>query len=387
MKIYDCVIIGGGASGSICAINLARKGLSVAVVDENLFPAKKLLVTGNGKCNITNAKLDSSHFNQNLDDYFNKFGYKQIAKFFKSIGIEIYEDSEHRCYPITNSAKSVVSAINNQFNLLKIDFISQEKFQNFQKNGDIFEIKLGNSIIFSKNLVICCGGNKIFECFKNEQISPCFPSLVALKTLETTKKFEGVRVQNVNVLLNVNNKKYAQFGEVLFKDQGLSGICIFNLSSILARNKLFTGKILIDLLPNISHEQTLKILTKHCQIFEHAKDILTGLTHEKLMPEILHRANINQDAKSNSLSTHDLKNLATVIHSLEFSVCGAYDNNQVFSGGIKLNSLTECLQSKLTSNLYFAGEIVDVDGECGGYNLAWAWTSGTLVAQDIITKI
>lgn len=383
MKIFDCVIVGGGASGSICAINLARKGLEVAVVDENLFPAKKLLVTGNGRCNIANLKLDSSHFNQNLDSYFNQFGYEQIADFFKSIGIEIYADSENRCYPITNSAKSVVSAIKNQFDKLNIKFFAQEKFQNFHKKGDFFEIELENSTIFSKKMLICCGGNKVFKCIGAEDIKPFVPSLGALKTQETTRKFEGVRVQNVKVSLLANDKKYIQCGEVLFKDHGLSGICIFNLSSILARNNDFAGKISIDLLPNFSHDETIRLLQTRTEIFESAKDVLVGLVNEKLFSEILLRTGISLETTTKKLTMQNLDKLSQTIHNFEFNICDIYENNQVFSGGIRLDSLTKSLQSKLTDGLFFAGEIVDVDGECGGYNLSWAWTSGAIVAKSI----
>ena len=122
MKKYDFLIVGGGASGSALAVMLARKGQQVAVVDKNAFPAKKLLVTGNGKCNITNKNLSSAYYNQNIDKFLKEFGFEQAKEFFSSIGIEFFSDDEERCYPLSQSAKSVVNSFINQFEKLKIDF-------------------------------------------------------------------------------------------------------------------------------------------------------------------------------------------------------------------------------------------------------------------------
>lgn len=386
MEKFDCVIIGGGASGSVCAINMAREGFNVAVVDDNSFPAKKLLVTGNGKCNILNSNLSCEYYNVNVDEYFKRFDFEKMQAFFKSIGPIIYEDSQHRCYPITNSARTVVNAIKNQFEKLNIKFYGEQIVQNFQKKGDFFEIKLNNNVISSKKLVLACGGNKLFSCLKNEQIKPFVPSLVALKTVESTKKLEGVRVQNVKVVLETEGNQYSQIGEVLFKDSGVSGICVFNLSSHLARKNNFNSKLFIDLLPNITIEKTNGLIKEQMCIFENACDVLTGIVQEKIAQEILKRVNV-LNLKSKQLTLKQIENISKLIHNLDFTTCDCYDNNQVYSGGIVLSSLSENLQSKNTSGLYFAGEIVDVDGECGGYNLSWAWASGMIVASDILLSL
>ena len=142
MQKFDVCIVGGGASGSVLAIMLAKKGKTVCVVDKFLEPAKKLLVTGNGRCNITNKNLDSKFYNQNIDCFLKDFGYAQIVNFFESIGIDLYADSEGRCYPISNSAKSVQVAIKNQFDLLGIKFVAETEVVDIEKNKDEFLTKL-----------------------------------------------------------------------------------------------------------------------------------------------------------------------------------------------------------------------------------------------------
>lgn len=386
MEKFDCIIIGGGASGSVCAINLAKKGLTVAVVDGNAFPAKKLLVTGNGKCNILNSNLSNEFYNINVDEYFKKCDFQKMKDFFNSIGIEIYEDLQHRCYPITNSAKSVVSAIKNQFEKFNIKFFGEQIVQNFEKKDDYFEVFLKNNAILSKKLVLACGGNKMFGCLSDEKIVPFVPSLVALKTQESTKKLDGVRVQNVKVTLKINNKQYCQNGEILFKENGISGICIFNLSSHLARFNDFNSQLFIDFLPNLSIEKTNTLIKEHICIFENACDLLTGIVHEKVAQEILKRVNV-LNLKSKLLNTEQIENISKLIHNLNYKTCACYENNQVYSGGIDLKSLSKCLESSLTDGLYFAGEVVNVDGECGGYNLSWAWASGMIVAEDIALRL
>lgn len=384
MEKFDCIIIGGGASGSFCAIKLAQKGLKVAVVDKNLLPAKKLLVTGNGRCNITNKNLSSKFYNINLDNYFSEFGHTNFKQFLADIGIEIYADEQGRCYPITNSAKSVVKAINNQFEKLKIKFFGEEIFENYTKNGDFFEINLKKTQICAKNLIICAGGNFLSKSFSKEKYIKNRPSLVALKTLESTKKLEGVRVSNVDVTLKVNSKCYTQTGEVLFKDHGISGICVFNLSSVLARLGDYNSQVLIDFLPNFSHEKTINLLKNHAKTFKQTKDILTGMVQEKLATEICSRLKINDNQLSTQLDEDMLNEMSKQIHEFSLNICGCYDNNQVFSGGVDVNCLSQNLQSKQIKNLYFCGECLNVDGECGGYNLQWAYTSASVVAKDIL---
>lgn len=372
MKKFQVVIIGSGASGSMLAIKLAQQNMSVAVIDENDIPAKKLLVTGNGKCNITNENLNSKFYNQNIDRFLKKFDVKKTKEFFSSIGVQIYADDENRCYPLSNSAKSVVVAIQNQFEKLNIAFFGKQKFLSFQRLTSGFMVKTNIDEFACEYLIFACRTCENFDEYQVE-VRPFCKSLVSLKTKQNTKILDGVRCQNVLVSVVDNGKILKQqCGEVLFKDHGLSGICIFNLSSFFARKNDFTGKITINFLPNISKENLLKMIENNAKIYS-KNQILTSILHEKLEKYIL--SLFPKDFKSNELISK--------VQGLEFDVCDCYDNNQVFSGGVKLSSLTENLENKNIKNMFFVGEICDVDGECGGFNLQWAWTSASIVAETI----
>ena len=371
MEKFDVVIVGGGASGCYTAC-LLNKNFKIAVVDANTTLAKKILVTGNGKCNLTNKNLSSKYYNQNIDNFLSKHTFNDTIKFFSDIGIETYCDEEGRCYPITNSAKSVVKAINNK--LKHVHFFAEHQFLKIEQNNGLYNVITDKTTLNCKYVVVATGNYQTLENLTNLQIpsKPFIPSLVALKTKQNTKLIDGVRVNNVKAIAIQNNVEKTQIGEVLFKDNGLSGICVFNLSCLFARNNAFNGKVIIDLLPTISTEQTKKILIKNSKIFE-TEDILTGIVDEKLAKYILKLVE-----KDNLVD-----NLVEILHNLTFDITDCYNNNQVKSGGVKLTALTQNLESINNTNLFFVGEVCDVDGECGGYNLQWAFTSSKIVADYI----
>lgn len=382
MNIYDVLIVGGGASGSVLAIMLAKCNKRVCVVDQNEYPAKKLLVTGNGRCNITNKKINSSYYNQNIDSFLSKFNSQQTIEFFENIGVYAYADSEGRFYPISNTAKSVVHAIKNQFEKHNITFVS-DSVKNIKKESN-FVVTTKTQQFSAKNVVIATGNiNNSFLNDFNIDFSQNCPSLVALKTKQNTKRLQGIRLSDVSVTAECCENKKQQVGEVLFKQDGLSGICIFNLSTIFAREKLFSGKISIDIFPNKTHDQIVSILQNNKTIFSTACDMLQGIVHKEIALEILKRVNILPEADCSIFDSNTICSLANIIKKLQFDVVGAYDNNQVVSGGVKLNQLTNSLELKICKNLYFCGEVCDVDAECGGYNLQWAFCSANVVCNAI----
>ena len=386
MQKFDICIVGGGASGSVLAIMLAKKGKKVCVVDRFLEPAKKLLVTGNGKCNITNKNLSSEFYNQNIDDFLKDFGFEQTQSFFESIGIDIYADKEGRCYPISNSAKSVQIAIKNQFEKLDISFFGGVEIDDIKRENEKFITKIDDEEIISNRLVLTCGINNFSKniCQKfGIKVRNEVPSLVALKTKQSTKRLDGLRANDVLVKAICKGFEREEVGEILFKDHGLSGIVIFDLSSLFAKNSCFEGKISINLLKNWSKTQIFEKLTAKVDIFQTVDLMMQSMFSKELANEILHRANIDLNMQTKNLSKNNFENIVEIITNFEFDIVGHYDNNQVLSGGVKLDELTKNLESKKVPNLYFSGELCDVDGICGGYNLQWAWASVFAVAKDI----
>ena len=382
MKNYDAIIIGGGASGCMAAI--VTKNKNVAIMDSAKTLAKKIMVTGNGRCNLTNTNMNSTYFNQNIDKYLEQFDQTKTLELFEGMGLETYADEEGRVYPISNSAKSVVDVIISKLNN-KVDAILEQKVIDIQKTQNGFVVTTDKDKYNAKKVVVACGGNAFVDIVKNlgVEVKPFVPSLVALKCKDV-KDLNGVKASNAKVTAtNADGLSRSEIGEVLFKDGGLSGIVVFNLSTIFSRTNNFSGKINIDLMPNFSEEQVVEKLAKRKSLNVNLDKMFIGMFVNSLANEIFRQCKINTNIKSNNLTEKELTLLAKTIKNLSYNVIGSYDNNQVFSGGVKCADLDNKLMHKQIPGLYFTGEICDIDGVCGGYNLQWAWTSGKIVGDSL----
>ena len=380
MKNYKVLILGAGASACMCA--LISKEKNIAMIDASSKPAKKLLVTGNGRCNLSHFGMNSNQFNTNIDKYLGKFGVFDTLEFFSSLGLEWYKDDECRVYPYSNSAKSVQDVILNSLKN-KIDFYGEEKIEKVWQNCGKYNVKTDKDEYVCEKLVIGLGGNSGFVLDNlNIKYKQFIPSLVSLKT-NNTKDLSGIRLSDVRVTaINAKGKSIVRDGEVLFKDSGLSGIVIFDVSTIFARSGEFKGKVSIDIMRRIPYDSLVKKLEARKKNNVGKLDkFFVGMFQNAVANEIFRQSKINTNTNASKLTKNDIEQLAETIKSLEFEVKGVYDNNQVYSGGISLLDLTDNLEHKNYKNLYFMGEICDVDGECGGYNLQWAWTSGKIVGD------
>ncbi len=376
----NIAVIGGGASGMICSI-FASKNNYVTLFCNDDKVGKKLLVTGNGRCNLTNLKNFDVAYNTDILKYLKKFNQNQTIKFFESIGLVTYFDEEGRVYPLSNTAKSVIEVLVNNLNKNKVDIKQNEEVLFIENVDDKFKITTSVKNYVYDKIVIAVGSNDKFLKQLNIKYNNFSPSLVSLKTKEDTHSLAGLRLSNVEVSLELKNKKIKENGEVLFKDKGLSGICIFNLSAYLARQKNYNAKICIDLIPSLNKEDLTKLLRDRLNYnFINAKEFMQGIFNEKINNYILKMCKIKNEE---NITKKHIDLLTNVIKSLPFNVLGYYENSQVKSGGVSLNDLTESLQYKHNKNLYFTGEIIDVDGLCGGYNLQWAWTSGKIVGENL----
>lgn len=383
MEKYDVIILGCGACGSMCGIVGGSRGKRILIIDKELKPAKKILATGNGKCNLTNMNMSSEYFNQNIDNFLSRFSNQDTLDFFSRLGLNTYADSEGRVYPLSNSAKSVSDIINISLKEHNIEFLGENEVKNVKKK-DNFIVETDKQTFECNKLVFALGGKNILlaKDFFGEEVVPPKPSLVTLKA-NVSRSLIGTKISNCQVLLTLpNGEKFSDKGEVLFRENGISGICVFNLSSRLARMGEFKGKISIDLFPHLSLSQIEKMITSRPQTRK-ISQIFDGLLLPAIGYEILNRIKLNEEKPISSLDERGIHNLAKLIKGLEFEIKGACDNNQVFSGGVKLSSLTENLESRKTRGLFFGGEACDVDGECGGYNLQWAWTSGKIIGDAL----
>ena len=381
----DVVIVGGGASGIMCAIVCAMKGKKVTLMESGVKPGKKIMMSGNGRCNLTNKTISSDNYNV-FPKQFEKFDNYHALEFFKGLGLETYFDEEGRCYPISNHASSVLDVLLNKLNQTNCEVISNCAVDNIKRVNNYYEVSTALGVFEAKKVVIATGGNTITKILDELEIEyrPFKPSLCGLKTLQSTQLLTGVRAE-CEVKAVIKDFVKVEKGEVIFKDDAISGICIFNLSALLNWHNIDNCSLSLNLLPQYTDKQLLDVLQTRKQSLSEltARQFFDGMLHKNLGQEILNRCHIKLNMPVKNFNLSILKNFATHLQNLTFNVCGFENNNQVHSGGVRVGELTDNLESKKYANLYFVGEVVDVDGVCGGYNLQWAWTSGYVVGESV----
>ena len=380
METYEVIIVGAGASGIMCALNSTKKTLLIEASDRI---GKKILVTGNGKCNISNDNFCENCYNTSLvNQYFSRFDQSQTLKYFENLGLFTYHDQEGRRYPLSNSANSVLDILlkalslkNNVKTIVNTIPLSISKVQ----EGFLVNTK-GQTYICHK-LVLATGGNSGTQYLKQLGVSynAFMPSLVGLKTTRN-KGLAGVRISNVRIKC----KQFNEVGEILFKEDGVSGIVVLNLSAYLARNKIGSGKMTIDLLADIEGKSLFDMIQLSIQNNPNylLTDILEGFLHKSAARNLLEKLSLDKKI-AKACTAEDITMLVDKIKNFAVEFTGYSNNNQVYTGGVDLKNLDENLQHRQMKNLYFIGEVVNVDGVCGGYNLQWAWTSGKIVGNSL----
>lgn len=390
MEKRKTIIIGGGASGLMCALIANLNGEKVTVLESDVKVGKKILVSGNGRCNFTNSNILPNSYNQNIDKFINRFSPLQVVDFFKFLGVEPFKDDAGRWYPNSNLSSSILDVLLNRLNLFNTEIKTLTTVTNVIKQKNGYLVETNNGSFECEKVVLACGSNKLTNIFDSLNLSykKFVPSLCALKVKQKVNELSGIRLPNVRVTLKTNGVTYSEFGEVLFKDDGLSGICVMNLSSYLARLNNFNGVVSINLFPekDVKHLVEYLINRKNLLNGMPASKFFLGMYHKNIGYEILRRANININQNVGDFNIEILEKIANVMLNFSFDVVGYYNNNQVFSGGVELSELTENLESKNNKNFYVCGEACDVDGVCGGYNLQWAWASGFIVGESLGKK-
>ena len=381
-QIYDCIVVGGGPAGLYTAINIS-KNKNVLIIEKKDRLGQKILVTGNGKCNITNDMLSSKYYNEDgVTRYFEKYNNIQTVSDFSKMGLETYSDDEGRRFPLSNSAVSVLDILLKQVELRQnIEICVDTDIRNITNVDNLFKISCNNMVVYGKKVVIAVGSCDVDNILQQLGVryNAFVPSLVSLKS-EKNKGLAGVRVSNVEVRFS----NFVERGEVLFKEDGISGIVVFNLSANFARNNIKKGTVYIDLLPDIAESELASIISKSLTNNPNypLTLLLEGFMHKALAKNIESKL-FDKNVLAKDLNRKDIVKLSKMIKNYMVNIVGLSDNNQVNSGGVPIECLTENLMYKNIEGLYFVGEVVDIDGVCGGYNLQWAWTSGKIVGESI----
>lgn len=396
------VIIGGGASGLTAAITAARNGKDVTIIEKNNKCGKKLLITGNGKCNFWNQDQNINHYHSSTPDILKNFITKErqntVLNFFDSLGL-VPKIKNGYYYPFSNQASSIQNILLQECQKLNIQIINDVNAKEIIKK-DCFIINPNKENIKAKNIILATGSKAApktgsdgsgYDLAKKlgHSIIPPLPSLVQLKGNETYfKNWSGIRCDVIANLYIDNTFAKKELGEIQLTDYGVSGICIFNLSSkaAIALNNHQKVTLKINFMPFTQNpKQYLKTLNQNAYK-KTISELLEGFLHYKLIDIILKKANIKRNIPLNTLSENELNNLIKTLTEFELKINMTHtlDHAQVCSGGVPLTEInSQTLESLKTKNLYFTGEIIDIDGDCGGYNLGWAWMSGIIAGKNV----
>lgn len=408
MEKIKIAIIGGGASGLMLANALAQNTNANLSADEILVlergdrVGKKLSATGNGQGNISNANLClEEYFSSDkkalkrVENYLKRYGIEEHERFWLERGVLLFADNRGRKYPTGRQASALTDALRFYLTEKGISLRTKTRVLDIKKTGDTFTLRLeteqGEEKLQAETVVLCTGG-KSAKNFGTDgsayalaqkfghTITPLYPSLVQLKT-ETSaiKSLKGIRVADGVATAFSPTGKTAFRGDIIFTDYGISGDAIFRLSAHTV-SEIEKGQVRVELdfLPDFTKEQITEILQKKREIYPDfpLSELFFGVVNNQIGRAVA------------KLSDGDIERAVSLVKAFPLKVTGSlgFDYAQVTKGGIPLLETDETLQSKFADGLYFTGEILDIDGGCGGYNLQWAFTSASVVAQTLINR-
>ena len=401
MQRKSLAIIGAGASGMAAAIEAAREakacGADIKITIYEKLPkvGKKILATGNGRCNILNCGSFEGKFNGNkklINSVFEAYPVESNIGFFESMGIIMTEETDGRLYPMSLQASAVLDALRFELDNLGIEVICDTAISKINKANSFFML----NDTFQADAVIIAGGGKSSpvqgsdgSCFSllnsmGIKINPVHPALTGIILKKKNKSLKGVRAHG-EILIVDNGKVIASdIGEIQYTDYGISGIPAMNVSRYVSEHFILNkkGKIFacINVLPDFSPEDIYSyiIRRKKSNPELHCEDLLSGIIPKKLGIAKLQSSGIDINKKICDLTKNEISSLTETLNSEVFEITGTpgFENSQVTAGGAASNCFSLTLESNKTKGLFACGEIIDADGACGGYNLSWAWSSG-----------
>lgn len=397
-------VIGGGAAGLMAALTAAQNGNRVFLLERQARVGRKLLATGNGRCNLSNASDPEGRYHGEGSDFpltaLKGFDYTETIAFFRSLGLVTTVERDGRVYPFSDQAGSVVDVLRlscdaagvvtrTDFNVIRIT----------PKSGGGFEAASDDEVLTADRVIVCCGGlagGKLggtksgIELLKalGHSCTKLYPALVQLKTDNSlVRALKGVRADSAIELRKAGEALARSAGEVQFTDYGLSGPAVFEISRAAS-----TGgeglAVHLDLLRFMSQEETEEMLHERQRSMpeQTTENLLTGILHNRLGRTVLKSAELPLTLPLSSLTGGDLRRIASAAKDFVCPVTGVlgFEGAQVTAGGVRTAEFSpDTMESRLVPGLYAAGEVLDVDGDCGGYNLQWAWSSGRLAGMTL----
>ncbi|MBQ8522634.1 MAG: NAD(P)/FAD-dependent oxidoreductase [Clostridia bacterium] len=408
MRIYDLIIIGAGASGSMAAVQAARRGASVLLLEKNEKIGKKIYITGKGRCNLTNNSDIETHLTNTING--SRFMNGAIRRFTPQHTIDMFESyvplkTEHgnRVFPVSDKSSDVINALMSMLNNAGVEIVLNTQVKDIFKENDIFKILCINGTTYQSYSVLIATGGKSYSSTGSSgdgyiwakkfghNIIEIKPALVPIVVKENVKDIEGLSLKFVEASVEINGKVVAkEFGEMLFTNNGVSGPIILTISSKINRQDLSRAKLYIDFKPKLSVETLDAKFLREFKVFakKNLSTYLKTLLPSSLVPYFIQKYAL-QDKKVSDLSKNDRNILINGLKKFDLSL-NLLDNIEkaiITSGGVDLKEVSpKNFESKLVSNLYFAGEVLDIDALTGGFNLQIAFSSGFVVGDSVRLK-
>lgn len=403
--IHQIIILGCGASGLMAGIYASELCDDVLILDRNDVPGKKLPATGNGKCNFTNTFMREDCFNIRPDSVarkiLNRYGCRDVLDFFERIGVPARIKRDSYCYPMSDQASSVRDALVSCAVERGCKIKLNNRIVRIEKSNGVFKLYTDSDYCYrSKKLIVSAGGaaapafgtdGSIYDMLRSlgcREIVKPLPALVGLvHNNNNLSELAGVRTDAFVSLFIDKNTYKTDFGEIIFSKNGISGIPVMNLSryAVRATDEGRQVYLSLDFYPSISKDELSRQILVACRFRSRLKisEALTGFLNSKLLDNILKRLGID-----NSYTDSDDFNAVKLAGAMKnFKVIvsgnGGFENAQVTTGGVALSEIAPgSMQTHFCKNLYLTGEVLDLDGICGGYNLQWAWSTGAIAGAS-----
>ena len=407
IRMKKVLVVGGGAAGLVAAIFAAREGAAVTILERTDRVGKKILATGNGRCNMTNIDCHISYFHGTSPKFalgpLTAFDQNMAIQFFEELGISHKVEGGGKVYPCSDQASSVLDVLRMEIDRLKIETLVDKEVSQISKDKNGFRVACKDQTSYMSDTVIVATGGKaspnlgsdgsglaLLERLGHKIITP-FPSLVHI-ILDTpvVKKIKGVKIQGKVTIKDVNGSQQEERGEILFTEDGISGPPVFQVSRVVGAQKMKknTCQVYLDLFPDHT-PQELEIMLQMRIAYQPQKslgDFLIGLLNKRLISQILKAAGLTDLSRlASTLSPKEIMKLVYVLKEWRFTAIGTrlWPSAQVMAGGIATCDVyPKTLESKKVPGLYIVGELLDIDGDCGGFNLQWAWSSAYVAGTN-----
>ena len=402
----NVIIVGGGAAGMMAAIFAARNGQNVTLLEKNEKLGKKIFITGKGRCNITNASEIEDLFSAVISNPkflysgFSSFTNDQVIHFFEELGVATKIERGNRVFPVSDHSSDVIAALAREMQRLKVKVQLHCEVKELLINNEkeIKGVRLANGKKMTADAVVVATGGISYPSTGStgdgyrfarncgHKVTELFPSLVPMEVKEWyAKELQGLSLKNIEIHITDGKKKlYDEFGEMLFTHYGVTGPVILSASSIVGKTLEKKELVLhIDLKPALTEEQLDKRLLREFEANHNKqfKNAIDSLLPAKLRPVIIELSGIEEEKKVHEITKEERLNLLRLIKDFHMTLTGlrGYNEAIITKGGISVKEIDPgTMESKLIKNLYFAGEVLDLDAVTGGYNLQIAWSTGYL---------